>query len=73
MREMGGLRRTGGEAGQGTVEFAVVMAGFLVVVVGLGVLWRAFEGGLFVEHALAAASHHVQGVAPGTIADVFLY
>lgn len=59
--------------GQATVEFALVAAGFLTVALALGVLWRSFEGGLFVEHALTAASHHVQGAAPGAIADVFLY
>ena len=48
----------GDEQGQGTVEFA---------------LWRSFEGGLFVGHALMAASHHVQGAALGAVADVFLY
>ena len=63
----------GGERGQGTVEFALVTAGLLAVIVACGALWRSFEGGLFVEHALTAASHHVQGVAPGAVADVFLY
>lgn len=62
-----------GERGQGTVEFALVTAGLLTVIVACGALWRVFEGGLFVEHALMAASHHVQGAAPGSIADVFLY
>lgn len=49
------------------------MAGFLALTVALSALWHAIGDGLFVEHALAAASHHVQGAAPGTIADVFLY
>lgn len=61
------------ERGQGSVEFAVVTAGFLVVALTLGLLWRALEGGLFVEHALVAASHHVQGVSGGSLADLFLY
>lgn len=61
------------EQGQGTVEFALVTAGLLAVIVACGALWRSFEGGLFVEHALIAASHHVQGAAPGAVADVFLY
>ncbi|WP_167510327.1 hypothetical protein [Gordonibacter sp. 28C] len=55
------------------MEFALVTAGLLAVIVACGALWRSFEGGLFVEHALTAASHHVQGVAPGAVADVFLY
>lgn len=55
------------------MEFAVVTAALLAVVIACGVLWRALEGGLFVDHALASASHHLQMVVPGNIADVFLY
>ena len=62
-----------GDSGQSTVEFAVVMAGFLTVTVALGALWRALSDGLLVEHALAVASHHIQAVAPVTIVDIFLY
>ena len=61
------------ERGQSTVEFAVVMAAFLAVMTALAVMWRAFEGGLLVEHALAVASHHIQSVAPVTLVDIFLY
>ena len=61
------------QMGQSTVEFAVVMAAFLAVTAALAVMWRAFEGGLLVEHALAVASHHIQSVAPVTIVDIFLY
>ena len=49
------------------------MAGFLSLVVGLSALWHAFDGGLLVRHALSVASHHIQLVAPTTIADLFLY
>ena len=63
------LERTG----QSTVEFAVVTAGFLAATVALGTMWHAFSDGLIVEHALAVASHHIQGAAPATIADIFLY
>ena len=59
--------------GQGTLEYALVMAGLLSIVVALGVLWRVLGGGVFVEHALMAASHHVQAVAPGAVADVFVF
>lgn len=58
------------EAGQGTVEYAVVTAALLCVCVALGALWRALSSGLFTVHALAAASHHVQG-AVGWVADLF--
>lgn len=62
-----------GAGGQSTVEFALVTAALLVVVIACGLLWRQLEGGLFVEHALSSASHHVESAAPGTIADVFVY
>lgn len=61
------------DSGQSTVEFAVVTAGFTAVTVALAALWRALEGGLLVEHALAVASHHIQSVAAATIVDIFLY
>ena len=60
-------------SGQSTVEFAVVTAGFLAMMVALSAMWRVLGGGLFVEHAVAVASHHLQVVAPVTIADIFLY
>lgn len=62
-----------GECGQSTVEFAVVAAAFLVVTLGLGALWRGVSGGLFVEHAISTASHHVEGTAPQALADILLY
>ncbi len=61
------------ERGQGTVEYALVMAGILCVVIGLGALWDMLGGGILVEHALMSASHHVQAVTPGAVADVFMY
>ena len=60
-------------SGQGTVEFALVVAAFFALVFALGILWRALEGGLFVDHALASASHHLQSVSAGVVGDVFLY
>lgn len=60
------------ERGQSTVEYAVVMAASLAVVVTLGMLWDAVDGGMFVQHAVASASHNVQG-AIGGMADVFCY
>ena len=61
------------EQGQSTLEFAVVMSGFLCVTVALSLLWHALGDGLLVQHALACASHHVQAVLPTTVADIFLY
>lgn len=67
-------RRGGKEdRGQVTVEFVVILAAFFAIALALGVVWRALEGGLFVDHALQSASHHMETVVPGVIADVFLY
>lgn len=54
------------------MEYAIVTAGLLGVIVGLGSLWRALSAGLFVDHALMAASHHLQG-ALGWAFDIFSY
>ena len=69
---LGHQRVVGDERGQATVEYALILAAFLTVVVGLGLLLRALDGGLFVEHALASASHHVQA-SMGWMTDVFSY
>ena len=55
------------------MEFAVIAAGFMSLTVALSAFWHLLDGGLLVEHALAVASHHIQTVAPATIADIFLY
>ena len=62
-----------GGGGQGTVEFALVAAAFLSLAIGLGALASALQDGLLLEHALASASHQVQGGSAGTLADLFLY
>ncbi|MDM8288488.1 hypothetical protein QUW41_04070 [Slackia piriformis] len=51
----------------------MVLFGFLSMVAALGVLWRAVSDGLLVAHALQSASHHLETVVPGVVADVFLY
>ena len=66
-------RARGGELGQSTVEFAVVTVGFLALALGVGALWRGVSGGMFVEHAVSSASHHIGSVAPQAAADMLLY
>lgn len=58
--------------GQSMVEYAVILAGFLALIMGMGALWHLFDTGLVVEHALQSASHHLQDVAQGAWLDVFL-
>lgn len=65
--------KRGSESGQGTIEYALVMFGFLSIVAGLGALWNMLGDGLLATHALVSASHHVQAVAPGAVADVFAF
>ena len=67
------VERIRSEEGQSTVEFAVVTAGFLSATLALSVMWRVLGGATLVEHAVAVASHHVQGVAAATLVDIFLY
>lgn len=59
--------------GQSTIEFALITFGFLSLVIAVSVLWHAFADGLFVEHALSSASHHLSGISLGVVGDVFLY
>ncbi len=60
------------ESGQSTVEYALVLSACLGVIVGLGLLMSSIEDGVFVEHAVAAASHKVEVLLGGT-ADVFSF
>lgn len=59
--------------GQSTVEYAVVLAAFLALVIALGALWHLFEDGTVTLHALQSASHHLKDAATGAWGDVFLY
>ncbi len=56
------------ENAQGTLEYALVVSAFLVVVTVLALLWRAGEQGAFVELAVDAASHAFTGTGPLDIA-----
>ena len=59
--------------GQGTVEYALVLAALLVIVLGLGALGHLFMDGSDANHALASASHHVDGSAVVATLDVFAF
>lgn len=60
------------ESGQSTVEYAVILGVFMLAVVGLGALFQVVDDGMFVDHALSAASHHLRLSAAGVV-DVFAY
>lgn len=59
--------------GQSSVEYAIVFAAFLAMVVGLGAVANLLESGSVLEHALQSASHHLSNVATAAWADIFLY
>lgn len=67
------LAALGGCKGQSTVEYALIMGAFLALVISLAALWHLFGEGTPVQHALAAASHHVSGVPIPFLADIFRY
>ena len=58
------------KAGQATVEYVLVFAGFLSLVLALGALWRFVQEGSLVAHALYSSPYLVQGCA-GWVADIF--
>lgn len=72
MRREGKGRARRGESGQSTVEYAVILGAFLVVLAGLGALLQVMDAGVLVDHTLSAASHHMQASAAGVV-DVFAY
>jgi hypothetical protein len=58
--------------GQSTVEYAIVFAALLIIVVALGALMNVVSDGVFVEHAKTSASHNIEDSAGG-MSDVFAY
>ena len=61
------------QGGQGTVEYAVVLAALAAILVGLGTLSGVFQDGVVVNHALASGSHHFSGDPIGAALDVFSF
>jgi Flp pilus assembly pilin Flp len=57
------------EAGQSTVEYALIAAAFAAIVVALGVLWRAVSGGDFAQIVLDALTHRLMA----GLADIVLF
>lgn len=56
---------------QGTVEFAIVTAAFLIIVIAISAFWNLSEDGILIEHAIKSASHQIENVATGFLGDVF--
>lgn len=67
-----GIKKMADTSGKSTVEYAIVLGAILCILVAIGLLARAADSGMFVQHALMAASHNISGSAGGAI-DVFAY
>lgn len=65
------IKHINDESGQSTVEFAIVTAALLTMVIALSLIWSLGDNGLFIEHAISSASHHLQEAAAGIVGDVF--
>lgn len=60
--------------GQSTVEYAVVLFAFLSMLVALGTVWRATQGGRLGDYAVDAASHSLgNGLSIEFLQDVTAY
>ena len=64
---------TNRESAQGTVEYALILGVFMAVVIGLGALWSKLDAGVFIDHALSSASHHLGGAGIRGLYDVLLF
>ena len=65
------LRNFGkGESGQGTVEFCLVVAGFLAVLLGAWAMLKGFSQGMLPDHALSSAAHSLSASPAGVLADI---
>lgn len=60
-------------SGQSTVEYLIVGAALICIVLALGLLAGRLEEGLFVQHAADSASHALTTNTAGSIGDVLLY
>lgn len=61
------------QAGQATVENALVFALLAVLMLGFAALQQRLGTGLFIEHALRSATHTLSPNMAGTLGDVFMY
>lgn len=57
------------ESGQASVEYAVVLAGVLALIIAFGALHAFLEDGQLITHALRSSSHAVENVHFDNVAD----
>lgn len=61
------------KGGQSSVEFLALCAAFLAMVLALGTLWHAAQGGIFQQLDLEAASHTFSQAGLGAWQDILAY
>lgn len=62
------------DAGQGTVEYAVVAVVLVAIVGGLWALFTVLDAGMFLDHAIGSASHSISARnSIGALGDIVLY
>lgn len=57
------------ESGQASIEYAVVFAGMLALVVAFGALHAFLQDGQLVEHTLRSSSHAVENIHLENLGD----
>lgn len=67
------LAGVGGERGQSTVEYLLVLVAFVSVIGALGLLWHAGRDGVLVGLATQSASHGVDQGGVSLLKDVLGY
>ena len=65
-------QRALGNAGQGTVEFCIVLCAFIVIALAGAAWWHALDDGLLIQHAAMSASRDIRDGGIGAWADVFV-
>ena len=59
------------ESGQSTVEFCLVAAAFLAVILGGWAMLQAFSAGQLADHAVSSAAQVLEASPTGVLADIF--
>jgi hypothetical protein len=66
------VQRIASIKGQSTVEYALILASFLCIVIALGMLASTIREGIFVQHTHACASHTYASFDAGAYGDILL-
>lgn len=68
------LKITKEKQAQASLEYALVLVGFLSIILTLGALWRLGDRGVLDERINEASSHTLKSKKPvAQIADILLY